>query len=66
MPKINVKGQTVQAGELGQTHKRTLPSTLSPRLAVNNKRGHTLGHKILTKNMERFTNLRVILAQGPC
>ena len=22
--------------------------------------------KILQKNMERFTNLRVILAQGPC
>ncbi len=37
--KIKVKGQTVQTGELGhtngQTDGRTLPSTLSPRFAVD-------------------------------
>ena len=42
MPKIKVKGQTVQPGEHGQTHKRTdgrtLPSLSSSRFAVDNER----------------------------
>ncbi len=39
MPKIMVKGQTVQAGELGKTDTHTngwtLPSALSPCLVVD-------------------------------
>ena len=37
MPKIKVKGQTVQPGEHGQTNGQTLPNLLSSRFAVNNQ-----------------------------
>jgi len=32
MPKIKVKGQTVQTGERPRTHTRILPNVLSPLL----------------------------------
>ena len=36
------------------------PGEKSPKVPVSNSRHFRM------KNMERFTNLRVILAQGPC
>ncbi len=50
MQKIKILGQTVQPGELGQTHRstdertvrRTLPSALSPCFAVDNHAKYAL------------------------
>ena len=35
-------------------------------LAIINSAVMNIGVHVSLKNMERFTNLRVILAQGPC
>ena len=35
-------------------------------LAMTNSAAMNIGVHVSLKNMERFTNLRVILAQGPC
>ena len=58
MPKIKVKGQTVQAGEVGQTRRhtngqmdgRTLPSTLSPCFAKTTRsiKIKAVGQKVQT------------------